>query len=210
MLHQSDEHGREQRKHIRLQQRHKDLQPHDAPDQRSRSDAAEANRLTLRRDLWLDFDGGVLDAAAGLPIAVDAGGIVVHLHDPQATVGAPVEGDRIDDQRLGCDEIDLHSRAADITAATMLAQEKLIEAELLPDYPVGETTGDFRNPPPGYQVPGDIAERAERYRWKRIITTTPLTAVREVKIQILWQQGATDEVLETSTYVFVFAPTTGF
>jgi general secretion pathway protein I len=105
-------------------------------------------------------------------------------------------------------DLDLHSRAADITAATMLAQEKLIEAELLPVYPVGETTGDFRNPPPGYQTPGDITERAERYRWKRIITTTPLPAVREVKIQILWQQGATDEVLEASTYVF--APTTGF
>ena len=105
-------------------------------------------------------------------------------------------------------DLNLHSRAADITAATMLAQEKLIEAELLPLYPIGETTGDFRNPPPGYQVPGDIADRAERYRWKRVITTTPLPAVREVKIQILWQQGATDEVLEASTYVF--APTTGF
>ena len=105
-------------------------------------------------------------------------------------------------------DLNLHSRAADITAATMLAQEKLIEAELLPLYPIGETTGDFRNPPPGYQVPGDIADRAERYRWKRVITTTPLPAVREVKIQILWQQGASDEVLEASTYVF--APTTGF
>lgn len=105
-------------------------------------------------------------------------------------------------------DLNLQSRAADITAATMLAQEKLIEAELSPVYPVGETTGDFRNPPPGYQMPGDVAERAPRYRWKRIITTTPLTAVREVKIQILWEQGATDEVLEASTYVF--APTTGF
>jgi general secretion pathway protein I len=105
-------------------------------------------------------------------------------------------------------DLNLHSRAADITAATMLAQEKLIEAELSPVYPVGETTGDFRNPPLGYQVPGDVAERAERYRWKRVITTTPLPSVREVKIQILWQQGATDEVLEASTYVF--APTTGF
>ncbi len=105
-------------------------------------------------------------------------------------------------------DLDLHARAADITAATMLAQEKLIEAELSPVYPVGETSGDFRNPPPGYQVPFDIQERAERYRWKRIITTTPLPAVREVKIQILWQQGASDEVLEASTYVF--APTTGF
>jgi general secretion pathway protein I len=105
-------------------------------------------------------------------------------------------------------DLNLHSRAADMTAATMLAQEKLIEAELLPVYPVGETTGDFRNPPPGYQVPGEIAQRAERYKWKRIITTTALPSVREVKIQILWQQGASDEVLEASTYVF--APTTGF
>ena len=105
-------------------------------------------------------------------------------------------------------DLNLYSRAADITAATMLAQEKLIEAELSPVYPIGETSGDFRNPPPGYQVALDIQDRADRYRWKRIITTTPLPAVREVKIQILWQQGASDEVFEASTYVF--APTTGF
>src|SRR5688572_31446529 len=61
-------------------------------------------------------------------------------------------------------DLDFHARAADITAATMLAQEKLIETELSPVYPIGETTGDFRNPPPGYQVPGDIANRAQRDR----------------------------------------------
>lgn len=105
-------------------------------------------------------------------------------------------------------DLDLQSRAADITAATMLAQEKLIEAELNSVFPLGETTGDFRNPPPGYQALGDIANRADKYRWKRIVTSTPLNAVREVKIQILWQQGSTDEVLEANTYVF--APTTGF
>jgi general secretion pathway protein I len=105
-------------------------------------------------------------------------------------------------------DLDFHARAADITAATMLAQEKLIETELSPVYPIGETTGDFRNPPLGYQVPGDIANRAQRFRWKRLITSTPLPSVREVKIQILWEQGAADEVLEASTYVF--APTTGF
>lgn len=105
-------------------------------------------------------------------------------------------------------DLDLHARATDITAATMLAQEKLIEAELSPVYPVGETTGDFRNPPPGYQMPGEIVNRAEKFRWKRLITVTPLPAVREVKIQILWEQGANDEILEASTYVF--APTAGF
>lgn len=105
-------------------------------------------------------------------------------------------------------DLDLHARAGDITAATMLAQEKLVEAELSPIFPIGETSGDFQNPPPGYQVLGDIANRADKYRWKRIVTTTPLNAVREVKIQIIWQQGNQDETLEVSTYVF--APTTSF
>ena len=106
-------------------------------------------------------------------------------------------------------DLDLQSRAADITAATMLAQEKLIEAELSSVFPFGETTGDFRNPPPGYQTLGDIDNRADKYRWKRIVTSTPLNAVREVKIQILWQQGSMDEVLEANTYVFA-PPSAGF
>lgn len=105
-------------------------------------------------------------------------------------------------------DLDLHARAGDITAATMLAQEKLVEAELSPIFPIGETSGDFQNPPPGYQALGDIANRADKYRWKRIVTTTPLNAVREVKIQIIWQQGNQDETLEVSTYVF--APTASF
>ena len=99
-------------------------------------------------------------------------------------------------------DLDLHARAGDITAATLLAQEKLIEAELSPAFPLGETSGDFLNPPIGYQALGDISNRADKYRWKRIVTTTPLNAVREVKIQILWQEGASDEVLEVSTYGF--------
>lgn len=99
-------------------------------------------------------------------------------------------------------DLDLHARAGDITAATLLAQEKLVEAELSQAFPLGETTGDFRNPPIGYQALGDISNRADKYRWKRIVTTTPLNAVREVKIQILWQEGTSDEVLEVSTYVF--------
>lgn len=99
-------------------------------------------------------------------------------------------------------DLDLHARAGDITAATLLAQEKLVEAELSPAFPLGETSGDFLKPPIGYQALGDISNRADKYRWKRIVTTTPLNAVREVKIQILWQEGMSDEVLEVSTYVF--------
>ena len=102
-------------------------------------------------------------------------------------------------------DLDLHARAADITAATLLAQEKLLEAELSPVFPVGETSGDFQNPPLGYQSLGGVSNRADKYRWKRIVSTTPLPAVREVKIQVLWPSGVTDEILEVSTYVI--APT---
>jgi general secretion pathway protein I len=99
-------------------------------------------------------------------------------------------------------DLDLHAKAVDLTAATILAQEKLVEAELSPAHQIGETSGDFVSPPLGYQAIGDITKRAEKFRWKRIVTSTPLSAVREVKIQILWQDGTADEVLEVSTYVF--------
>ena len=99
-------------------------------------------------------------------------------------------------------DLDLHARAADITAATMLAQEKLLEAELSTEFPVGDTGGDFRNTPPGVQSSFGTQNRAERFRWRRLITTTPLPNIREVKIQVLWPQGATEELVEVSTYVF--------
>ena len=99
-------------------------------------------------------------------------------------------------------DLDLHVRAGDITAATMLAQEKLMETEVSTVFPLGETSGDFRNPAPGVQSVFNDQNRAEKYRWKRVVTTTPLPAVREVKIQVIWPQGMTDEMVEVSTYVF--------
>lgn len=102
-------------------------------------------------------------------------------------------------------DLDLHARAGDITTATMLAQEKLVETEVGTALPLGEISGDFRNPPPGVQstsVSQIPQNRAEKYRWKRLVTTTPLPAVREVKIQIIWPQGASEERVEVSTYVF--------
>ncbi len=102
-------------------------------------------------------------------------------------------------------DLDLHARAGDITTATLLAQEKLTETELGPAFPLGETTGDFQPPPFGAQSTLESAGRADRFRWKRIVTTTPLPAVREVKIQVLWAQGLSDEMVEVSSYVFATA-----
>lgn len=98
-------------------------------------------------------------------------------------------------------DLELHARADELTTATLLAQEKLIETELNKVFPLGETSGDFQGSPLGFQSLGDTANRAPNYRWKRIVIPTPLTLVREVKIQVFWPRGTTDELVEVSTYV---------
>jgi general secretion pathway protein I len=99
-------------------------------------------------------------------------------------------------------DLDLHARAKELTAATILAQEKLIETELGTAVPLGETGGEFLPTPLGSQATAALTNRPANYRWKRIVTSTPLPIVREVKIQVLWPRGTTEEMLEVSTYVF--------
>lgn len=99
-------------------------------------------------------------------------------------------------------DLDLHARAKDITTATILAQEKLIETELGALLPIGETGGEFLLTPLGSLATAEITNRPSNYRWKRIVSPTPLPVVREIKVQVLWPRGATDEMVEVSTYVF--------
>lgn len=99
-------------------------------------------------------------------------------------------------------DVDLHLRARDLTAATLLAQEKLLEAELAGLLPLGEVSGDFKGPPPGMQTAGESSDRAPGYRWKRIVSPTPLDLVREVRVQVIWPRGDIEEMVEVSTYVF--------
>src|SRR5512147_1675252 len=66
-------------------------------------------------------------------------------------------------------DLDLHARAGELTAATLLAQEKLIETELTGVYPIGEAAGDFSNMPLGAQPPAQPTDRGVGYRWKRTI-----------------------------------------
>jgi general secretion pathway protein I len=99
-------------------------------------------------------------------------------------------------------DLDLHARAGELTAATLLAQEKLLETELLGVYPIGEVGGDFRNAPLGTQSPLQATDRAVGYRWKRTVLPTPIASILEVRIQVSWPRGATEETVEVSTYVF--------
>jgi general secretion pathway protein I len=99
-------------------------------------------------------------------------------------------------------DLDLHARAKELTAATILAQEKLIETELGTLLPIGESSGEFLPTPLGSQATAEITNRPSNYRWKLIVSPTPLPIVREVKIQVLWPRGSTEEMVEVSTYVF--------
>ena len=105
-------------------------------------------------------------------------------------------------------DLDLHARANELTTATILAQEKLIETESGTLFPLGETGGEFLSTPLGSQATAAQTNRPSNYRWKRIVSPTPLPIVREVKIQVLWPRGKTEEMLEVSTYVFSTAFTT--
>lgn len=99
-------------------------------------------------------------------------------------------------------DLDLHEQAAELTAATLLAQEKLLETELLGVYPIGEITGNFENVPLGTPSTMQADDRAAGYKWKRTVLPTPLEMIREVRVQVSWPRGATEETLEVSTYVF--------
>ena len=99
-------------------------------------------------------------------------------------------------------DLDLHARAGELTAATLLAQEKLLETELLAVYPIGEISGDFQGAPLGVPPAAPITDRAAGYKWKRTVLPTPLELIREVRVQVSWPRGATEETVEVSTYVF--------
>jgi general secretion pathway protein I len=99
-------------------------------------------------------------------------------------------------------DLDLHARATELRVATLLAQEKLLEAELAGVYPIGEAGGDFRNAPLGAPATVAASERAPGYKWKRTIAPTPLPLIREVRIKVSWPRGMSEETVDVSTYVF--------
>ncbi|MCP9456269.1 MAG: type II secretion system protein GspI [Nitrospira sp.] len=99
-------------------------------------------------------------------------------------------------------DVDLHRRAQEIMTATILAQEKLLETELIGLYPIGETSGEFRTIPLGAAPGTHTEEQSSGYRWKQTIAPTPLELIREVRVTISWPRGTSEETVEVSTYVF--------
>ena len=99
-------------------------------------------------------------------------------------------------------DLDWLGRSRIMTTATLLAQEKLFETELLGFPPIGEQTGDFRTPPPGSPTTLDSGDRAPGFLWRRTIAPTPLESVREVRVRVMWPSGAGEDAVEISSFVF--------
>lgn len=99
-------------------------------------------------------------------------------------------------------DVALLDRSRIVTQATLLAQEKLIESELQGFLPIGEQTGDFTGPPPGYPLTGDVKDRAPDFRWTRQVTSTPFEFIREVRIRITWPSGTGTDSVDLTTYSF--------
>lgn len=100
-------------------------------------------------------------------------------------------------------DIEILGHARALTAATLLAQEKLLETEVMGFPPVGQQTGDFRTPPPGMRIEHEVDARREVFRWTRIVDPTPVEELREVRVRISWPRGETEQMVEVTTYVFL-------
>ena len=102
----------------------------------------------------------------------------------------------------------LIERSRTLTTATLLAQEKLFETQLLGFLPVGEQRGEFSGPPPGYTTNPLGEDRAPGFRWMRTVVPTPIEFVRDVRVRVLWTTGAAEDFVELTTYVFEEPSTT--
>ena len=87
---------------------------------------------------------------------------------------------------LGLRNWDLDTRifSQNVTIATLLVQEKLVEAALAVD-----------GPPAFGVMAGEFDDRAPGFFWRRTVSATPLTIdVREVKVRVSWGQSHADDV----------------
>jgi general secretion pathway protein I len=98
-------------------------------------------------------------------------------------------------------DLAMWGKARELTTATLLAQEKLFETELMGLPPIGEQAGGFADRPPGFPLSAEVTDRAPGYKWKRTVVTTPFDTVREVRIQVSWPRGTGEESVEVTSYV---------
>jgi len=72
-----------------------------------------------------------------------------------------------------------------LTEATLLANRRISDLSTRGVFAIGTTEGS-----------------APPYRWIEEIRPTPLDGVREAVVTVLWQEGAHEERVEITTYLF--------
>jgi general secretion pathway protein I len=75
-----------------------------------------------------------------------------------------------------------------ITTATLLAKGKMTETLPLSARSVAEEEGEFEE------------EDFKDYRWKKIISPTPIPQLMEVRVAVLWKEGKQQEMVELVSY----------
>ena len=75
-----------------------------------------------------------------------------------------------------------------ITTATFLAQRLMVETLSARSLSLAEDDGEFEE------------EEFEDYAWKKTISLTPLSPIKEIRVAVLWKEGEREEQVELVTY----------
>ena len=75
-----------------------------------------------------------------------------------------------------------------ITTATLLAKGKMTETLIAKSLTLTEDEGEFEE------------EDFKDYRWKKIISPTPIAKLMEVRVAVLWKEGERQEMVELVSY----------
>lgn len=85
--------------------------------------------------------------------------------------------------------IDLLAETANITTATLLAKQRMVNLESEPFPDLNEAEGTFAE------------EEYRGYRWRERVLSTPFEGLREVQVVITWEEGRRERTLELVTYI---------
>ena len=75
-----------------------------------------------------------------------------------------------------------------MTAATLLAQKKMVELEAEGFPPLGIVSGEFNEP-------------YDFYTWTQTVNSTPFDFAREVRIDVAWKDGEQERSLDLVTFL---------
>lgn len=93
---------------------------------------------------------------------------------------------------LNTRSIQVHSRLQKITQATLLAQEKMSETEVLAETKSLAFSADD----------GVCEPPFSDYRWQLSFDDTPIASVKMVTVKVLWGEEEKNELVELSSFLF--------